>query len=124
MSQPALVGSDDERFVRLKQYAELGAKYDKRNAPFLRTAWRAEKGPAIRGAIADALYRSDPREWASARVLLDTVAPSEDVFGRLRRAARKLGLDVPTVGPVIELAATGNAEALQRLFELTRAAES
>lgn len=124
MTPPSVVGPAEELEVRLKTYTEMAAKAEKRNAPFLRTAWRAEKDPAIRAAIADALYQSDPREWASARILLDTVAPTEDVFGRLRRAARKLGLEVPTVGPVVELAATGNAEALQRLFELVRASEA
>lgn len=125
MTPPSVVGPQEELELRLRMYTELAVKADKRNAPFLRTAWRAEKDPAIRGAIADALYVTDPREWASARILLDSVAPSEEVFGRLRRAARKMGLaEVPTVGPVVELAATGNAEALQRLFELTRVAEA
>ncbi|MBL8952597.1 MAG: D-alanyl-D-alanine carboxypeptidase/D-alanyl-D-alanine-endopeptidase [Myxococcaceae bacterium] len=124
MTPASVVGTEEELLTRLKTYAEMGAKAEKRNAPFLRTAWRAEKDPAVRAAIADALYQSDPREWANARILLDTVAPGEDVFGRLRRAARKLNLEVPTVAPVIELAASGNAEALQRLFELVRVAEA
>src|SRR5262249_39221903 len=79
--------------------------------------------PAVRAAIADALYRSDPAESANQRILLDTVAPSEEVFGRVRKAARHLSLEVPCVGPITELAATGQPEALQKLFELTRAAE-
>lgn len=124
MTPPSVIGPQEELEVRMRTYTELAAKAEKRNAPFLRTAWRSEKDPAIRAAIADALYQSDPREWASARILLDSVAPSEEVFGRLRRAARKMGLEaVPTVGPIIELAATGNAESLQRLFELVRVAE-
>jgi len=57
-------------------------------------------------------------------ILLDTIVPSEEVFGRLRRSARKLGLEVPCVGPVVEIAATGNAEALQKLFDLIRASEA
>jgi D-alanyl-D-alanine carboxypeptidase/D-alanyl-D-alanine-endopeptidase (penicillin-binding protein 4) len=122
MTPPQVVGSVEDLEARMKIYSEMAAKAEKRNAPFLRTVWRSEKDPAVRAAIADALYRSDSTEWANARILLDTVAPSEEVFGRLRKAARHLSLEVPTVGPVTEVAATGNAEALQKLFELTRAA--
>jgi D-alanyl-D-alanine carboxypeptidase/D-alanyl-D-alanine-endopeptidase (penicillin-binding protein 4) len=124
MTPPQVVGSPEDLEARLKIYAEMAAKAEKRNAPFLRTVWRSEKDPAVRAGIADALYRSDPAEWANARILLDTIAPTEDVFGRLRKAARHLSIEVPCVGPVTELAATGNAESLQRLFELTRAAEA
>jgi D-alanyl-D-alanine carboxypeptidase/D-alanyl-D-alanine-endopeptidase (penicillin-binding protein 4) len=124
MTPPQVVGSQEDLEARLKIYAEMAAKGEKRNAPFLRTVWRSEKDPAVRAAIADALYRSDSAEWANARILLDTVGPGEDVFGRLRKAARHLSLDVPCVGPVTELAATGNAESLQKMFELTRAAEA
>jgi serine-type D-Ala-D-Ala carboxypeptidase/endopeptidase (penicillin-binding protein 4) len=124
MTPPQVVGPVEDLEARLKIYAEMAAKGEKRNAPFLRTVWRSEKDPAVRAAIADALYRSDPAEWANARILLDTVSPSEEVFGRLRKAARHLSLEVPAVGPVIEIAAMGNAEALQKLFELTRASEA
>src|SRR5439155_6356595 len=90
MTPPSVVGPVEELETRLKTYSELGASGEKRNAPFLRTQWRAEKDPAIRAAIADALYQSDSREWANARILLDSVAPTEEVFGRLRAAARHL----------------------------------
>ena len=121
LTPPSVIGPLDELVVRMKTYSEMGARPDKRNAPFLRTVWRSEKDPAVRAAIADALYQSDPREGASVRMLLDSVAATDEVFGRLKRASKELKSDTPMVGPVIELASGGNPEALQRLLELVGA---
>lgn len=117
----SVVGPMEELKSRMKTYAALGAKGDKRNAPFLRTSWRTEKDPAVRAVIAEALYQSDAREAASTRMLLDSVSAGDEVYGRLKRAAKELGVETPLVGSVVELAASGSGEALSRLYELTRA---
>ena len=121
LTPASVVGPMDELKSRMKTYAALGVKADKRNGPFLRTSWRTEKDPAVRALIAEALYQSDAREPASTRVLLDSVSAGDEVYGRLKRAAKELGLETPLVGSVVELAATGSSDALARLYELTRA---
>ncbi len=117
----SVVGPMEELKSRMRIYAAVAIKADKRNGPFLRTSWRTEKDPAVRALIAEALYQSDAREAASTRMLLDSVAAGEEVYGRLKRAARELGVETPMIGSLVELAATGSAEALARLYELTRA---
>jgi D-alanyl-D-alanine carboxypeptidase/D-alanyl-D-alanine-endopeptidase (penicillin-binding protein 4) len=121
LTPSSVVGPMEELKARIKTYAVFGLKSDKRNSPFLRTSWRTEKDPAVRAVIAEALYQSDSREFASTRMLLDSVSAGDEVFGRLKRAAKDLGIETPLIGSVVELAAIGNSEALMRLFELTRA---
>ncbi len=121
LNPPSVVGPMEELKARIKTYAVFGQKSDKRNSPFLRTSWRTEKDPAVRAVIAEALYQSDAREYASTRMFLDSVAAGDEVYGRLKRAAKELGIDTPLVGSVVELAASGSSEAITRLFELTRA---
>lgn len=122
LTPASVVGPMEELKSRMRTYGALAAKADKRNGPFLRTSWRTEKDPAVRAVIAEALYQSDAREFASTRMLLDSVSAGDEVYGRLKRAAKELGVDTPLVGSVVELAATGSGEALSRLYELTRAA--
>lgn len=122
LTPPSVVGPMEELKARLKTYAVFAVKADKRNGPFLRTSWRTEKDPAIRAVIAEALYQSDAREFASTRMLLDSVSAGDEVYGRLKRAAKELGVETPLIGSIVELAASGSGEALARLYELTRAA--
>lgn len=117
---PSVVGSLEDVKARLATYRALALKADKANAAFLRTAWRSERDPAVRAIIADANYQSDPREPWSTRMLLDSVQPSEEVWGRLRRAALEAQVDVPVLGALAEIAAAGNVEAIARLVELLR----
>jgi len=117
-----VVGPLAELLARMKTSQEIGAKADRRNQPFLRTTWRTEKDPAVRALIAEALYLSDPREGASIRVLLDSASASEDVFGRLRKAAQQLKAPLPLVQSLTELGAAGNPEAIAKLCELSKAA--
>lgn len=124
MKPPSVVSSPAELETRLKTYVSMGQKTDKRNASFLRTAWRSEKDPAVRAVIADALLHSDPREPAHVRIFLDSASASDDVFGRLRDAARKTQLDVPVLSNLVELAASGSVEAVARLFEFVRFSSS
>jgi D-alanyl-D-alanine carboxypeptidase/D-alanyl-D-alanine-endopeptidase (penicillin-binding protein 4) len=43
------------------------------------------------------------------------------VYGRLRAVARELQVEVPGLGSMVELASSGNAEALARVIELAKA---
>jgi serine-type D-Ala-D-Ala carboxypeptidase/endopeptidase (penicillin-binding protein 4) len=124
LQPPSVVGPMDVLKARLGTYSAMAQKPDKRNVPFLRTTWRAEKDPAVRAVIAWALYESDPTEGASARLLTESYAASEEVYGRVRRAAREAGAEVPGITSLVSLAAAGNQDALARLFELSRAAPS
>ncbi len=107
---------------RIKTYLELGKQRDQRNISFLRTAWRSERDPAVRAVLADSLYQSNPNDYLGARTLLDSYAATGDVYGRLRAVARELSVEVPGVTSMVELAASGNAEALARVVELAGAA--
>lgn len=106
--------------ARLKTYTSLRQKADRRSVPFLRTAWRSEKDPAVRALIAEAAYQSDPRESANARILLDSALATEDAFGRLARAAKQMGLDTPVLPSLVELASTGSVDACARLLDFVR----
>lgn len=117
---PTVVSSLDEVKARLMTYRALALKADRANAAFLRAAWRTERDPAVRAIIADANYQSDPREPWSTRMLLDSVQPSEEVWGRLRKAAVDAKVDMPVLGALSEVAAAGNVEAIARLVELLR----
>jgi D-alanyl-D-alanine carboxypeptidase/D-alanyl-D-alanine-endopeptidase (penicillin-binding protein 4) len=123
MSQNVPQGSVEEAKARIRTYLALGKQGDKRNISFLRTAWRGEKDPAVRAVVAESIYQSNPQDYLGARALLDSFQATDEVYGRLRTLARDLKVDVPGVASVVELAAEGNAEALQRLIELSQAAQ-
>ncbi len=122
--RPRVVGSAEELAARWTIYSQLAQKADARNAPFLRVAWRAEKDPAVRALVAEALYQSDPREGSTARIFLDSVQAGDEVWGRLLAGARATRRDVPLVGSLVELASSGNADAIARLLELVHASRS
>jgi len=123
LSAPASQASPaDEAKARLKTYLQLGSQADRRNVAFLRTAWRNEKDPALRAAVADCIYQSNPADYIGTRALLDSFSASDDVYLRLRLLSRSLGVETPGVSSLVTLAAEGNSEALSRLLELTRAA--
>ena len=125
LSEPTAQPSPaDEARARLKTYLQLAAQADRRNVAFLRTAWRNERDPAVRAAVADSIYQSNPADYLGARALLDSFTASEDVYLRLRLLSRTLGVETPCVSSLVTLAAEGNPEALSRLVELTRAAGS
>ncbi|MCY1074599.1 D-alanyl-D-alanine carboxypeptidase/D-alanyl-D-alanine endopeptidase [Archangium lansingense] len=106
---------------RVKTYLALGSQRDARNIGFLRTAWRSEKDPAVRAVVAESLYQSNPQDYLGVRTLLDSYSAGTDVYGRLRSVARELSVEVPGLGSMVELAASGNAEALSRVIELASA---
>jgi D-alanyl-D-alanine carboxypeptidase/D-alanyl-D-alanine-endopeptidase (penicillin-binding protein 4) len=119
-----VVGPFSELRSRMKTYLALAQKGERRAVPFLRTAWRSETDPAVRAVIADTLYQLEPREASSAFRLIESAVASEDVYGRLRKAAEADGLEVPVLPSLVELACAGNVDAATRLFEFVRASES
>jgi D-alanyl-D-alanine carboxypeptidase/D-alanyl-D-alanine-endopeptidase (penicillin-binding protein 4) len=123
LMQPSSVSpsSNEEAKARIRTYLAVAQKADQRNLPFLRTAWRTERDPAVRAVLADSIYQSDPRDYLGTRALLDSFTAADDVYGRLRRLARELKEPLPCVGSLTTLAAEGNGEALVRLVELARA---
>ena len=123
MTPETVVKSIEEIKVRVRTYLAIGKQGDKRNIPFLRTAWRTEKDPAVRAVLAEALYESNREDFVGMRALLDSFAATDAVYGRLRDVAKELGVEVPGVSSVIELAAQGQTEAISRLVELCRATE-
>ena len=118
---PSVVGPFEALKSSVRLYVDFTQKADKRNASFLRTAWRTEKDPAVRALIAEALVQSDPKEPAHVRIFLDSALASEDVYGRLRKASVESGFNLPVVPTLVELAATGQPEAQGRLLEFVRA---
>ena len=119
--QPAPApSSNEEAKSRIRTYLAVAQKADQRNLPFLRTAWRSERDPAVRAVLADSIYQSDPRDYLGTRALLDSFTSGDEVYGRLRLLARELEEPLPCVGSLTSLAAEGNGEALSRLIELAR----
>ncbi len=99
--------------TKMATYAAMGQRADPRNLPFLRSAWRAERNPLLRAAIADAAYQSDPRESSTVHLVLES-AQAEALLPAAR-VARSLALEPPLLGPLSELASNGSTEAAQRL---------
>jgi D-alanyl-D-alanine carboxypeptidase/D-alanyl-D-alanine-endopeptidase (penicillin-binding protein 4) len=107
--------------TRLQVYAELARAESPRNAVFLGTALRAERDPAVRVAIAEALWRSDRDDPTGARALLESFEGTPEVFGRLRAATADRPT-VPGLEGLIDLAADGNGEALEKLLAVAAVA--
>lgn len=107
----------------VKTYLDLARAGDARNVPFLRTALRTEKDPALRMAIGEAVYLSDPDSDAARRALLDAAAADPAALGRLLAAAPD-DADPPVLRSLADLAADGDGEALARLVDLAQAEPS
>ena len=108
--------------AHLATYYRLGRSGDARNVAFLRTALKTEADPVLRMAAAEAVYLSDPDSDSAKRAFLDDVAADVSSFGRLRALASGVETPAPVLASLADLAAEGDAEALQRLIELTPAA--
>ncbi|MGC4120201.1 MAG: D-alanyl-D-alanine carboxypeptidase/D-alanyl-D-alanine-endopeptidase [Myxococcales bacterium] len=121
---PARVaGPLEELKARLATYDTMAKARDPRNLTFLRTALRAEKDPAVRTAIAEAMLRTAPDDIVGARLLLDNFDPGPDVFGRLRQIGKEQGTGTPVLGSLLRLAGEGNNDALVRLVEIASLAK-
>ncbi len=121
-TRPSVVGPLDELKAKLKLYAAIAPKADKSQVAFLRTAWRSEKDPAVRLAIADSLYRIDRGAPETVALLLESVSAQEDVYGRLRVAAKELGTPVPGIESLTNVAVKGHTDAIIALLELINVA--
>ncbi|HEY3451469.1 MAG TPA: D-alanyl-D-alanine carboxypeptidase/D-alanyl-D-alanine-endopeptidase [Myxococcales bacterium] len=121
---PARVaGPLEELKARLSTYETMAKARDPRNLTFLRTALRAEKDPAVRTAIAEAILRTSPDDIVGARLLLDNFDPGPDVFGRLRRVGKEQGTGTPVLSSILRLAGEGNTDALGRIVEIAAQAK-
>ncbi len=104
----------------LKTYYALGHAEDQRNVHLLRSALRAETDPALRLAIAECVYLSDPDGETSRRTFLDAIPADPRVLARLWTAGA--GEDpAPVVPSVGDLAGEGLPEALVKLVEIAPA---
>jgi D-alanyl-D-alanine carboxypeptidase/D-alanyl-D-alanine-endopeptidase (penicillin-binding protein 4) len=100
----------------VRTYYDLGREGDRRNLPFLRSALRAETEPAVRMAVGECVYLSDPDGEAARRAFLDAIDPA--ALPAIHSAAASPDLPEPVVGSLSELAAEGSPEAIGRLLEL------
>jgi D-alanyl-D-alanine carboxypeptidase/D-alanyl-D-alanine-endopeptidase (penicillin-binding protein 4) len=121
-AKPAPAPADLAASVRT--YYALGRAGDPRNLRFLRTALRAESDPALRLAVGECVYLSEPDGETSRRTFLDAVPQDPQALGRLWNAAEAgvAGAHAPVLPSLGDLAAEGNADALARLVELAPAA--
>jgi D-alanyl-D-alanine carboxypeptidase/D-alanyl-D-alanine-endopeptidase (penicillin-binding protein 4) len=117
---PAGEAAPSDVRARLQTYRRLGGAADRRNLPFLRTALRTERDPALRMAAAEAIWRSDPDGETSRRTFLESLAVDPDTVLRLRALA---GDGEAMLDALADLAAEGLPEALARLLDLAPAAE-
>jgi len=109
--------------AQARTYYGLGRAEDPRNLPFLRTALRGERDPALRLAIAECIYLSDPDGDTARRTFLEALPQDPQVLVRLWSAAAPgaEGPDVPVLGSLGDLAADAGGDALARLVELAPA---
>ncbi len=108
----------------LRTYYALGRAGDRRNLPFLRSALRAEKDPALRLVIGECLYLSDPDGETARRTFLEVVPHDPQVLARVWTAAGAgtAGAEVPVLPSLGDLAADASADALAKLVDLASAA--
>jgi D-alanyl-D-alanine carboxypeptidase/D-alanyl-D-alanine-endopeptidase (penicillin-binding protein 4) len=101
----------------LRTYYALGRAGDQRNLQLLRTALRAESEPALRLAIAECVYLSDPGGETSRRTFLDAIPADPQLVARLWLA----GADEEPRPVVSSLGDEGMPEALVKLVEIAPA---
>jgi D-alanyl-D-alanine carboxypeptidase/D-alanyl-D-alanine-endopeptidase (penicillin-binding protein 4) len=108
----------------VRTYYALGRAGDARNLHFLRSALRAETDAALRLAVGECVYLSEPDGETSWRTFLETVPQDPKVLARLWAAADAgaPGTETPVLPSLGDLAADGNPDALARLVDLTPAA--
>lgn len=103
----------------IRTYLAMGRAADRRNVPFLRTALRAEAAPAVRLAVAEALYRSGPDAGAVQGALLEAVGSSPGAAPlALVLAAADPADPPPVLAALADLAASDGAQALALLIGL------
>ncbi len=117
---PSAAATPADLSASVRTYYALGRAGDQRNLSLLRSALRAESEPALRLAIAECVYLSDPDGDTSRRTFLEAVPADPQILGRLWAAAQ--GDDPAPVLPSLgDLAAEGNPEALAKVVEIAPA---
>ena len=101
----AALGSDGPRQGRGEELAQL------------RRQLRRERDPVLRAAMADALYRSEADGAAS--LLMEQVPSDAAAFARLASSSLAAKVVVPTLSPLLDLAAAGDDEALDKALALS-----
>jgi D-alanyl-D-alanine carboxypeptidase/D-alanyl-D-alanine-endopeptidase (penicillin-binding protein 4) len=116
---PAATGPSlaDQR-ATVQTWRQLALAADRRNLALLRTALRAERDPAIRLAIAECIFQSDPEGDSAQRAFLDTVASSGAALPRLAALSADPAAPFPVLPALGGLAADGDGEAMSRLLDL------
>jgi serine-type D-Ala-D-Ala carboxypeptidase/endopeptidase (penicillin-binding protein 4) len=119
---PAATPADLAASVRT--YYAMGRAGDPRNLQFLRTALRTETEPALRLAVAECVYLSEPDGETSRRTFLDALPQDAQVLARLWAAVEEggAGAESPVLPSLGDLAAEGIPEAVAKLVELAAAA--
>ncbi len=102
---------------RLHTYYLLGRAADIRNEAFLRGALRGETDPAVRLALAECVYLSEPEEDSARRAFLEAVAADPQALLRLWQLLPDEPVG-PAVSSLSDLAAEGEQDALRWLVEL------
>jgi D-alanyl-D-alanine carboxypeptidase/D-alanyl-D-alanine-endopeptidase (penicillin-binding protein 4) len=116
----AAVGpSIQDQRATVETWQKLALAADRRNVALLRTALRAERDPALRLAIAECIYQSDPEGDSAQRAFLDAVASSGSALPRLAALSSDPAAPFPVLPALGTLAADGQAEAMNRLLELS-----
>jgi D-alanyl-D-alanine carboxypeptidase/D-alanyl-D-alanine-endopeptidase (penicillin-binding protein 4) len=112
-----------ELAAQAKTYYAMGRAADRRNVPFFRSALRTEKDPALRLAVGECLYLSDPDSDTARRTFLEATPQDPQAIARLFSAAGAGAdeADLPVLPSLGDLAADGSADALARLVELSPA---
>ena len=112
-----------ELAAQAKTYYAMGRAADRRNVPFFRNALRTEKDPALRLAVGECLYLSDPDSDTARRTFLEATPQDPQAIARLFSAAGAGAdeADLPVLPSLGDLAADGSADALARLVELAPA---
>jgi D-alanyl-D-alanine carboxypeptidase/D-alanyl-D-alanine-endopeptidase (penicillin-binding protein 4) len=121
---PRVSGPIEDLKARIGTYDGIARSRDPRNLTFLRTTLRAERDPALRAVIAEAILRISPDDAGGARLLLDTFDSGPEVFGRLRQVGRDQKTATPVLGSVLRLGGEGNTDALARLVEVAAQAKN
>ncbi len=124
-AQAAVAAVPADLAASVRTYYALGRAGDPRNLHFLRTALRAESDAALRLAIAECVYLSEPDGETSRRTFLDAVPQDPQALARLWNAADANApgaLGAPVLPSLGDLAVEGTADALARLVEIAPAA--
>jgi len=116
----AVAASPADLAAPVKTYYALGRAGDPRNLHLLRSALRAETEPALRLAIAECIYLSDPDGETSRRTFLETIPADPLVLGRLW-AAGAAEDPRPVLSSLGDLAGEGTPDALAKLVEIAQA---